>query len=141
MAIELSDPRQLSDETLEALRLRAVRSRERGFSVTEIAEVLGVNRETVSRWCSAYARGGLDALPGDRSGRPEGSGRYLTAAQETQVLETIRTRTPDQVGVAATLWTRAAVRDLINQQFGVRLAIRTVGTYLARWSVAHVRRR
>jgi hypothetical protein len=31
------------------------------------------------------------------------------------------------------LWSRAAVRELIRQRFGVRLAIRTMGTYLARW--------
>src|ERR671917_48160 len=31
------------------------------------------------------------------------------------------------------LWSRAAVRELILRRFGVRLAVRTMGTYLARW--------
>jgi hypothetical protein len=31
------------------------------------------------------------------------------------------------------LWNRAAVRDLIRKRCRVRLAVRTVGKYLARW--------
>src|SRR3712207_7643057 len=31
------------------------------------------------------------------------------------------------------LWSRAAVRELILRRFGVRLGVRTMGTYLARW--------
>src|SRR3712207_4474642 len=31
------------------------------------------------------------------------------------------------------LWSRAAVRELILRRFGVRLAVRSMGTYLARW--------
>ena len=31
------------------------------------------------------------------------------------------------------LWTRAAVAELIEQRFGLRLQVRTMGKYLARW--------
>ncbi len=37
------------------------------------------------------------------------------------------------MGIASALWTRQAVRELISQQFGLRLPIRTVGEYLRRW--------
>jgi hypothetical protein len=37
------------------------------------------------------------------------------------------------LGLPFALWSRAAVRELIWQRFGVRLAVRTMGTYLARW--------
>ena len=75
MSIILPDARQLSDEVLEALRLRAIRGCEMGFAQAEVAELLGLARETVSRWYSAYAEGGAEALPGERTGRPVGSGR------------------------------------------------------------------
>ena len=75
MAISLPDARELSDDILEALRLRALRGCELGFTETEVADLLGVSRETVCRWWTAYAAGGLDAIPGDRTGRPVGSGR------------------------------------------------------------------
>ena len=77
MAISLPDARQLSDEVLQALRLRALRGCELGYTETEVAELLGLSRETVSRWWTAYAEDGMEALPGERTGRPVGSGRTL----------------------------------------------------------------
>jgi predicted transcriptional regulator len=52
MAIELPDGRHESDDVLDALRSRAVHARELGYSVVDIAAILGVREETVSRWCS-----------------------------------------------------------------------------------------
>jgi predicted DNA-binding protein (UPF0251 family) len=53
MTLSLPDARQLSDEVLEALRLRALHGCELGFTESDLAELLGVSRETVSRWWSA----------------------------------------------------------------------------------------
>ena len=75
MPIALPDARQLSDEALEVLRLRALRGVDLGFSEAEMADVLGVSRDTVSRWWTAYTAGGVEALSQGRSGRPLGSGR------------------------------------------------------------------
>src|SRR5262249_50388554 len=78
LALSLPGARQLPDEVLEALRLRAVRGIELGFTEVDVAEMLGVSQETVRRWWTAYAPGGLDAIPRDRTGRPVGSGRTLS---------------------------------------------------------------
>jgi transposase len=94
MAIELPDGRCESNEVLEALRLRAVHARELGYAVVDIAAVLGVREETVSRWCSRYDRGGWEALPGDRTGRPLGSGRLLDREQEQGIQQAIETKAP-----------------------------------------------
>ncbi|HET9233066.1 MAG TPA: IS630 family transposase, partial [Candidatus Eisenbacteria bacterium] len=133
MAIELPDGRCESNDVLEALRLRAVHARERGYAVVDIAAILGVREETVSRWCSRYDHGGREALPGDRTGRPIGSGRLLTREQEPGIQQAIETKTPPELEIPSALWTRQAVRDLIHQQLGIRLPIRTVGEYLRRW--------
>ena len=77
----LPDARQLSDEVLQSLRLRASAGCELGYSEIEVAELLGLSRETVSRWWTAYVDHGLEALPGDRTGRPVGSGRTLNDGQ------------------------------------------------------------
>jgi DNA-binding XRE family transcriptional regulator len=53
MAIVLPDARELSDEVLEALRLRAVRACELGLTESQVAQILGVARETVCRGWSA----------------------------------------------------------------------------------------
>ncbi len=73
MAITLPDARLLADAVPEALRLRTLRGRELGFSKADLADLLGVSRCTVSRWWTAYREGGTDALPGDRTGRPQRS--------------------------------------------------------------------
>src|SRR5437867_1753628 len=85
MAVTLPDARELSDDILEALRLRALRGCELGYTETELADLLGVCRETVCRWWSAYAHGGLEALPQDRTGRPLGTGRALSDEQAARL--------------------------------------------------------
>jgi transposase len=133
MAISLPDTRQLSDEVLAALRLRALRGCELGFTEADVADLLGVSHETVSRWWTAYAAGGLDALPGDRTGRPVGSGRTLSDEQARRIQDQIDEHSPGELGIAAAVWSRKAVRDLIRQEFGIDLPVRTVGEYLKRW--------
>src|SRR6202790_5459429 len=133
MAILLPDARQLSDEVLEALRLRALRGCELGFTQADVADLLGVSRETVSRWWTAYAIGGLDAIPSDRTGRPMGSGRTLSEDQARHIQQQIDDHSPGDLGIPAALWTRKAVRDLIRKQYGIDMPVRTVGEYLKRW--------
>jgi len=133
MAIELPDGRCESNDVLDALRLRAVHARELGYAVVDIAAILGVREETVSRWCSRFDRGGQEALPGDRTGRPTGSGRLLTMEQEQRIQEMIEAKSPQELEIPSALWTRQAVQELIKQQVGIRLPIRTVGEYLRRW--------
>ncbi len=133
MAIELPDARQLSDPILEALRLRALRGCELGFTESDLAELLGLSRETVCRWWSAYQKGGLDAIPQDRTGRPLGSGRTLDETQAAALQAKLKDHHPDDWGIAAPLWTRRAVRDLIRNEYGIDMPIRTVGEYLKRW--------
>ena len=133
MPIQLPDARQLSDEALQVLRLRALRGIELGYSELDLADLLGVCNETISRWWTAYATEGLDALPGDRSGRPVGTGRLLSDQQAERVKASIDHHSPEELGIASALWTRRAVRDLIRKDFDIDLAERTVGAYLRRW--------
>lgn len=133
MALSLPDARSLSDDVLEALRVRAVHGCELGFTQTDVAALLGVSQETVSRWWTAYVDGGADALPGDRTGRPVGSGRTLSDDQERRIRDLIDASSPEDLGIAAPLWSRAAVRDLIRHEFAIDIPVRTVGDYLKRW--------
>jgi transposase len=133
MGIRLPDARQLSDEVLEALRVRALRGCELGLKESDVAGMLGVARETVSRWWSAYQAEGPDGLPGARTGRPLGSGRALTDEQGRRIQQLIHENTPADLGVKAPLWSRAAVRDLIKKEHGIDMPVRTVGEYLKRW--------
>ncbi len=118
---------------LEALRLRAMRGCELGFTQADIADLLGVSQETVSRWWTAYTAGGSAALPGDRTGRPVGSGRTLSDERARHVRDLIDDHSPEDLGISAPLWSRRAVRELIRREYGVVMPVRTVGDYLKRW--------
>src|SRR6185312_11396001 len=98
-----------------------------------IADLLGLARETVSRWWSAYADHGLEALPGDRTGRPVGTGRTLSDEQARRIQDRIDEHSPEELGIAAAVWSRKAVRDLIRAECGITMPVRTVGEYLKRW--------
>lgn len=133
MPISLPDARSLPDDVLEALRLRAIRGCQTGFLQEDIALLLGVAPETVSRWWSAYGAEGRDGLPGDRTGRPTGSGRTLSEEQEIHLQELIDQNAPEDLGIAAPLWNRKAVQQLIRNETQIGMPIRTVGEYLKRW--------
>ena len=133
MSLSLPDARHLSDETLQALRLRALHGIQLGYSEVELAQLLGVCNETISRWHTAYQQDGLPGLPGGRPGRPLGSGRLLSEDQAQRIRDQIDNHFPEQLGLPHALWTRQAVGDLIRQEFGIDLALRTVGSYLQRW--------
>ena len=45
----------------------------------------------------------------------------------------IADKTPDQLKMPYALWSRAAVAELIEQRFGLKLKVRTMGMYLQRW--------
>jgi transposase len=133
MAVSLPDARQLTDAVLEALRLRALRGCELGFTEADLADLLGVARETVSRWWCAYAQGGIDALPHDRTGRPTGSGRTLDDQQAAHIQQLLDDKHPEDLGIASPLWSRRAVAELIAKEYDIDMPVRTVGEYLERW--------
>jgi transposase len=59
----------------------------RGYSVEQLADILSVDRDTISRWLSVWQQQGLDGLPdAPRSGRPP---KIDAAVEETlrQILE------------------------------------------------------
>ena len=131
--MEKVDARTLTKETQEQLRKQAIRLRKQGKSYKEIAEIIGVNDNTVWKWWKKYQAGGAKALKAGQRGRPLGVNRSLDKAQEEEIRKLICDKTPDQLKLTFALWTRQAVQELIRMCFGIQIAIRTIGTYLKRW--------
>ncbi len=131
--MEKEDARKLTKETQELLRKQAIRLRKKGKTYKEIAGIIGVNNNTVWKWWKKYQAGGAKALQAGQRGRPIGINRSLNSLQEDEIKKVICDKTPDQLKLTFALWTRQAVQEFIKQRFGIRIAIRTVGTYLKRW--------
>src|ERR671932_454185 len=131
--MEPIDMRKLAPAAQEERRRQVIGLRQRGRTYQAIADQVGLSRTGVFNICQRFAREGLSGLKSKPHGPEPGQGRVLSARQEAAMRKLICTRTPDQVGLPFALWSRAAVRESIAQRCGVRLAVRTTGTYLARW--------
>ncbi|MBX2974423.1 MAG: winged helix-turn-helix domain-containing protein, partial [Flavobacteriales bacterium] len=57
-----------------------------------------------------------------------------SSEQERLVRKRICEKRPEQLKLDFALWSRGAVLELIEREFGLRLGLRTVGDYLARWN-------
>lgn len=125
--------RSLSREARHERRVQVIRLRKAGKTYDEIAEQTGLSRTGVFNICSRHAEGGAAALKDAIGGRKVGDKRLLTAPQERAMRQFIQDKTPDQLKLPYALWTRAAVGQLIEQRIGVKMGVRTIGKYLARW--------
>jgi transposase len=105
----------------------------RGVKLVVDAERLGVDDRVVRRWLKRYRRGGWAALAKQRRGRRRGEQQALSAALQSRIAGLIAGQCPDQLQIPGLLWTRSAVRALIERESGVRLEISTVGRYLRAW--------
>lgn len=131
--MERKDGRYLNPATQDYLRQQAIRLRQQGKRFIDIAEYLGVHRNTVSDWWWQYQHYGEAALNQQKRGAREGEGRTLTPQAEEHIQHLMQEHCPDQLEIDSALWTRRAVQELIEQQCGVEMPIRTVGEYLKRW--------
>ena len=125
--------RSLSRQARHERRVQVIRLRKAGLSYELIAQQTGLSRTGVFNICARHQAGGAAALRDRIGGRPLGDGRLLSAEQEAEVRRLIADKTPDQLKMPYALWTRTAVAQLIEQRFGVVLAVRTMGLYLKRW--------
>ena len=93
------------------------------------AETCGMDRQTLRDWVHRYNAEGLSGL----SNRHEGLGRkpLLTPEQTAVVAELVHTG-PDLATHGVVRWRRADLAQVIEQRFGVRPDVRTVGKLLRR---------
>ena len=103
-------------EELERRRMAAAELLKQGVSQSEVARRLGVHRQSVIRWARQLAQSGRAGLKqAGRAGRKP----KLSARQLLKIEQALR-RGPEALGYANGLWTAGRVRELIEDQCGVR---------------------
>jgi transposase len=125
--------RKLPAAAQEERRRQVIGLRQAGQTYAAIAAQVGLTQTGVFNICRRFAERGAAGLRSGPRGPALGTGRYLDAGQEAEVQRLIRRHTPDELDLPFALWSRAAVRELVLRRCGVALAVRTTGTYLARW--------
>lgn len=131
--MENDDARKLSPAEQHERRRQVIRAYKRGRSRTQIAEEVGLSYTAVSKTIARYEAHGAAGLAAQTRGRRKGEDRALTAEQEQALQRLICDKRPEQLKMDFALWSRAAVMQLIEREYGVVLHVRSVGKYLARW--------
>src|SRR3954463_3040601 len=127
------DMRKLAPAAQEERRRQVIGLRQNGASYAALAAQVGLSQTGVFDICKRFDANGKKGLVSGKRGRKPDEQRLLDATQERAIKRLICRHMPDELGLDFALWSREAVRALIRRQYGVRLAGRTTGKYLARW--------
>lgn len=123
-----TDGRIHSHENLEFIRENAVSRILAGESVVQVMKSFGMHRTSAYPWLRREKKLGMKSLKSTKSIGPK---RLLTDKQSTNVRSWICGKDPRQYGIDFGLWTRAIVKELILERFGIEISISSVGVLLA----------
>jgi transposase len=131
--MEKENARKQTLEQLHERRKQVVRLHKKELGVMQIVSMTGLSYPAVRACIDLFDAGGWPAIRPALRGRIPGTGRTLTQAQEDSIQRIIIDNRPEQLKMDFFLWSRAAVGQLIDQEYGIKLHVRSVGKYLKRW--------
>ncbi len=131
--MEKENARRQTLEQLHERRKQVVRLHKKGIKVMQIVALTGLSYPPVRAAIDLFEAGGWSAIRPALRGRRRGDGRVLSQVQEDTIQRMIIDKRPEQLKMDFHLWSRAAVGQLIEQEFGIKLQARSVGKYLTRW--------
>lgn len=125
------DLRKLSISAQEAIRVKVLEALDNGMRKKDAMSTFGVSDAVIYKWLEVRGTRKKNWFKQEKRGRP--SQISLTKEQEKQTKKMIIDKCPDQLKLPFALWTRAAVGDLLRDQFGVDVSVWTIGRYLHKW--------
>jgi transposase len=131
--MEKVDLRTLSEEERFIIRKTAIKLVKKGKKQKEVAALFGIRTTSVSEWVKNYKELGIRGLKANKRGVKSEDKKLLTIEQEKQIQKMITDTMPDQLKLDFALWTRKAVKELVEREFGIVIAISTMGDYLRKW--------
>ncbi len=131
--MEKVDFRCLPEQERIVIRTTAMKLIKSGKKKKEVAELFGVKAGTISEWVKKHKESGVKGLKAKKRGVKSEDKKLLSEEQENQIQRMIVDKMPDQLRLDFALWTRKAVKELVEREFKVVLAITTMGDYLRKW--------
>lgn len=102
-----------------------------GTKQVEVARLLGMNKNTVNHWVRKVRLEGKRSLAAKKRGGRKPC--HLSVQQSRWVRKVIKEKHPEQLKLPFALWTREAIAALIQNQYGLKMPLRTLTDYLKRW--------
>ena len=131
--MEKENSRKQTLEQLHERRKQVVRLHKKAIKIMTIVEMTGLSYPAVRTVIDLFDAGGWAAIRPACRGRSKGDGRVLSQAQEQAIQSLIIQNRPEQLKMDFCLWSRAAVGQLIRQEYGLDLQVRSISKYLTRW--------
>lgn len=131
--MEKEDARYQTLKQLHERRKQVVRLHKKSIKAMQTVAMAGFCGPTVRTTIDLFVTGGWAGIRPALRGRSKSDGRVLSAVQEEAIQRMIVDNRPEQLKMDFGLWSRAAVAQLIEQEFGIKLQVRSIGKYLARW--------
>ena len=128
-----TNAKKLSPDEQFQIRKSIIRLSKQGKKSAEVAEILDVSKRHVEATKKRYKEEGFAGISLKTRGRRLGGNRTLTPAQEKEIREIIIDKNPDQLKLKGCMWTRKNIAELIEQKYGIRMPLSTLGYYLERW--------
>jgi transposase len=122
-----NDARIQSLAELHERRKQVIRLHKKQYGAMQIVELTGLSWPAVRAAIDLQEAGGMAALRPEARGKKTGEGRVLAPGQEARVRKLIVEKRPEQLKMDFALWTRAAVGQLIEVEFQIKLSVRGVG--------------
>lgn len=132
--MKTKDARSFTAERKEKMRIKACHLMRRYYyyKPIQMAEELGVSRQSVDNWLKASLKGGRKALRSKKKGRPREI--TLSKLRTAQINRLILDNTPDQLNLPFYLWNREAFEQLANKHLKLNLSMSTLIRYLKLWN-------
>ncbi len=125
------DLRKLRISQQESVRVKVLKAVDDGMRKKDVMSTFGVSDAVIYKWLAVREKRKEDWSKQEKRGRP--SQISLTTKQEKQVKKMIIEKCPDDLNLPFTLWSRAAVGELLQVYFGIVVSHWTIGRYLNTW--------
>ena len=123
----------MTKQEQEIERKQIIKMFKNGIERKKIYEVSEMSKSTVDHTIAEYKKNGNVIVQMKKRGRKTGEVRLLTPEQEKNIRRALIDKDPNQYKLPSFVWDRRTVSALINQIYGIKLPLSTMGYYFKRW--------
>ena len=128
--------REIPAAAQDEIRKRVIVALNNGLSQAEASRIFGIPDRSIRRWVAQMRREGVASIEPKRRGRVAGEVSELKPRQAERIRALVIGKMPDQLKLPFYLWTREAVGQLIEREYGIKLSCASVGNWLERWDLS-----